>query len=479
MDYGRAQDIRKQGLISLLTDKLISGEGVGSSVGSALSERTQATFTGIKEKFDPLNIAKVLSFGSNFAPALLGRMTGRSTQDIAHFAGDNKKKKLKKIPGMRTESFKESMNELLGLIYRSIVRADEDRKLYAELEKNKIEEENLEDDKRNQALIEALTGRKKTRTQKKAERRKERKQEKKEEVEEPKVVTKPTTTTTTIPEKVTEAPYKSLVKRSITPTATKVGAGAAIVGAASGGILVGSIKDVIAKEEGVATKAYWDPKGQKEKVSIGYGHQITKEEYNQGFLQIGDEQVPIKGERGIDTKISKEQAKTLLEIDLPRYQKRASDPLGSSWNKLNDDQKTALVSYAYNVGSTSNLVKAGLKDAIDSGDMQLAAKIIREKGIKTANGVYNKVLDERRQREASLFERTPTLQKVANVPTQTGNTIDTKSKENKDLKKETESPMSVDKIVNNTNVMNQSALNNIKREKEDDSNAYIKKVMLG
>jgi hypothetical protein len=39
--------------------------------------------------------------------------------------------------------------------------------------------------------------------------------------------------------------------------------------------------------------------------------------------------------------------------------------------------------------------------------------------------------------------------------------------------------MSVDKIVNNTNVMNQSALNNIKREKEDDSNAYIKKVMLG
>jgi chemotaxis protein histidine kinase CheA len=42
---------------------------------------------GFKEKFDPLNIAKVLTGGSNLAPAMLGRLLGRKTSDIRYFTG--------------------------------------------------------------------------------------------------------------------------------------------------------------------------------------------------------------------------------------------------------------------------------------------------------------------------------------------------------------------------------------------------------
>lgn len=94
--YQEAQNIRKKGLTGLITEKLLSGEGVGHSIKSSISERTKATFTGMKEKFDIMNIAKMMTGGSNLAPALVGRMLGRSQEDIEHFAG---KKKVRKGKG--------------------------------------------------------------------------------------------------------------------------------------------------------------------------------------------------------------------------------------------------------------------------------------------------------------------------------------------------------------------------------------------
>ena len=175
--------------------------------------------------------------------------------------------------------------------------------------------------------------------------------------------------------------------------------------------------------------------------------------------------------------MTKDQAKKLLAVDLPKYEKRAAAPLGDSWNKLNENQKTALISYAYNTGSTQSLVNAGLKGAIDSGDMKMAANIIREKGIKTAGGQYNKVLDQRRQREAALFESAVKVQdKPAAVPTQTtGDQIDSSSKENKDLKtppKDAPAPVNVNTTnINSTNTSKQPEQTNT----EDDRPAPLKK----
>jgi chemotaxis protein histidine kinase CheA len=87
MNYYEAAKIRKKGFADLMTDKLTSGQGVFSSARSALSDRSKARSLGLKEKFDPLNIAKVLTGGSNLAPAMLGKLLGRKPSDIKYFSG--------------------------------------------------------------------------------------------------------------------------------------------------------------------------------------------------------------------------------------------------------------------------------------------------------------------------------------------------------------------------------------------------------
>lgn len=172
---------------------------------------------------------------------------------------------------------------------------------------------------------------------------------------------------------------------------------------------------LIKKEEGLPKdgKAYKDAGG----VSIGYGHFITGPEQQQGFIQAGDERIPL-APNIMDTKLSKDQAEKLLMSDLPKYIESAKRPLGEAWDKLNDQQKATMISYAYNTGSTASLVKAGLKDAIMSGNMDLASKIISEKGIKTSQGQLNTALVKRRDVEAQLF---------AGEPSQKGQAIQTAS----------------------------------------------------
>ena len=87
MNYYEAAKIRKTGLSELVTNRLVGGQGVFSSVRGAMSERSQAKSLAFKEKFDPLNIVKFLTGGSNIAPAVLGRILGRSQADISYFTG--------------------------------------------------------------------------------------------------------------------------------------------------------------------------------------------------------------------------------------------------------------------------------------------------------------------------------------------------------------------------------------------------------
>jgi hypothetical protein len=87
MNYYEAAKIRKKGFADLMTDKLTSGQSVFSSVRSTLSDRSKARSMAFKEKFDPLNIAKVLTGGSNIAPAILGKLLGRKSSDIKYFSG--------------------------------------------------------------------------------------------------------------------------------------------------------------------------------------------------------------------------------------------------------------------------------------------------------------------------------------------------------------------------------------------------------
>ena len=306
----------------------------------------------------------------------------------------------------------DSEGNILGKIFNLMVEKyhNDDANFKEETKyKEKLKEKK---ETRSQELIDLFTpGKKKTRKTSKKEKKEKEEKGTAEKVE-PKSTGTAKSGTTSVASKVNKPPTGGFSSAAT--------AGVAIAGGLG---LAAAASSVIAKEEGVVTKAMWDPPGQKTLVALGYGHQIQPEEYAQGFIQVGDERVLIKGERGIDTTITKEQAQKLLKEDTPKYEKRAADPLGSSWNKLNDQQKSALISYAYNTGSTASLVKQGLKQAIDSGDMELAASIIRDKGIKTASGKYLKQLDDRRHREASLFLSGPSIQQPkappAPVPAQT------------------------------------------------------------
>lgn len=158
MSYQKARYIRSHSLSDLLAGELASGAGFGKSIKKVIGLRTKAKITGIKEKFDPLNIIKVLTGGSNLAPALLGRLFGRSQRDIENFAGKsrlvgNKVTKVGKLPSEEGSG----LMEILHKIYSFMKKSQEHDILIREKTNNFREEQQLEDERRHKQLLKALT----------------------------------------------------------------------------------------------------------------------------------------------------------------------------------------------------------------------------------------------------------------------------------------------------------------------------------
>jgi hypothetical protein len=176
MDYQKAKDIRGKSFSSLLIDNIVGGGG--APLSKTISAKTQANVQGIKQAFDPLQIAKTLTFGSNFAPALLGRAMGRSKKDIKFFTGRTRK---------RSSSFASALDnsasgvgqsnpavEALGGIYDLLVEKDELRKQdILDREKESKQEEDYAE-LYNRELIKALTARRKPAKGKKEQYRDEK-----------------------------------------------------------------------------------------------------------------------------------------------------------------------------------------------------------------------------------------------------------------------------------------------------------------
>jgi predicted chitinase len=104
----------------------MSGGSVGSSIKGAISDRMQASVVGLKEKFDPLNIASKLTGGSRIGPALLGRMTGRSKEDIDYFAHNRRVHRFDNVmnKGQGSGDSRKSI-EVLENIYSFMVKTRE------------------------------------------------------------------------------------------------------------------------------------------------------------------------------------------------------------------------------------------------------------------------------------------------------------------------------------------------------------------
>ena len=181
MSYQQARRIKHTGLKDLIAQNIVAGQGIGSAIGSSLSQSFKAKVTGIKESFDPLNIAKKLT--GNIGAAVLGRMTGRSQQDISYFAGGKKGNSAAGITqdtnmenmgralytnvseGQRQRMRKgDSVTNVLAKLYNLMKKNYESEESRRELDINfKYKEENLKE-KRHAELMEAITGKKYTST---------------------------------------------------------------------------------------------------------------------------------------------------------------------------------------------------------------------------------------------------------------------------------------------------------------------------
>jgi hypothetical protein len=529
MDYEKAAGIRKKGLSGLITENLVEGRGFASSFGSAISDRTKATFTGIQEKFDPINIVKTLTGGSNLAAAIAGRLTGRNQSTLKYFAG-------KKRPAAKGVNFEtggalnnDAVTETLGLIYEELKLAEEDRKLINQTKKEQEQEKEKQEDKRNQAIIEAITARrkpeetpkekakkKKKETEKKTTEKKqeqdtqkkdtksktetkkeqqeskkesaqkdrvEKKQETAKKVEEKKVEPKPKV------ERAPEAPPKPEVKAppKVTPkeapkvpsvsTAAKAAAGAAIVG----GLLMPNesvAKDIdrASKEVGVDKSLMYAMAKQESgfnpsaaaKTSSAKGlYQFIKGTW-EGMVSKYGSKYPILQEKGPEDSYANALAGAL-------YIKENSDYLTKFKIPIN----------ATTIYAAHFLGPGGAKKLLTADPNANAAELMPQAAKANDFIFYNKTngkLDKEKPRTVqevidALFQKVGQYQEkyataLAQMNTETN--IESASRENKDLRKTT--PDKNAAIVNTTNINQTNKMpQTTKREKENDRPAILEK----
>ena len=177
MTYQEARKLRNTGLFDLAAQNIASGGGVIGSLGSAISNKLKAKVTGIKEKFDPLNIAKKLT--GNFGAAVLGKLTGRSKRDIQYFAGGKRYGSsagvtqdsnldaiqpalyTKVAEGQRQRMKKgESVTDVLGKLYNLIKRGYDQDENYRDHDINDKIKKEKRDKKWHKELLEAILGKK-------------------------------------------------------------------------------------------------------------------------------------------------------------------------------------------------------------------------------------------------------------------------------------------------------------------------------
>ena len=169
MDYQKAREIRKTGLLSLINEELFeNNKSVRGAVGSAISSRFKAKATGIKESLDPLNwIRKAAGKGAfgDLAVTGLGRTFGRKDKDIKAFGGYGRKgSKVKKDPKftsvgngpIRPLVVGDSVSDVLGKMYNFMTKTHQVYKIDNEIEQSFRQEQLDEDERRHKALVDAI-----------------------------------------------------------------------------------------------------------------------------------------------------------------------------------------------------------------------------------------------------------------------------------------------------------------------------------
>jgi len=169
MDYQKARSVRKSSLLSLIAErKFEEGQGLGSSIGGAISDKFKAKATGFKEALDPLNfVRKITGKGvvGDIAVTGLGRLFGRKDRDIQAFGGYGRKRNRgRKDPNFTTQGpgparplrTGDAISDILGKMYNFTLKKNEIDTKNLEIEKSFRQEQLDEDDRRHKELVEAI-----------------------------------------------------------------------------------------------------------------------------------------------------------------------------------------------------------------------------------------------------------------------------------------------------------------------------------
>ena len=147
-----------------------------------------------------------------------------------------------------------------------------------------------------------------------------------------------------------------------------------------------NITDWLEEVEKYAPEAYWDENAWR----YGYGTDT--------FITAEGDSVAVT-KRGKMSKISKEEAKKQLEIQLERtFRKELRNKFGKDYyNSLPKGVRWGLESLAYNAGSDLNDTGGEIKKAIQDGDFNKAADLVATQ-VPQGHKLYN-----RRQQEAAFI----------------------------------------------------------------------------
>jgi hypothetical protein len=123
MSYKQASEVRKSGVLQQVSSRLLGGQSLGKSIKSSISSNLLAQSKGFKEQFDPLKMAS--SIGGPAGTALMGKLTGRSEEDIEYFMQQSGRKRNPffvseeddDIDGEKKSGKKETLYESLGKLY--------------------------------------------------------------------------------------------------------------------------------------------------------------------------------------------------------------------------------------------------------------------------------------------------------------------------------------------------------------------------
>ncbi len=163
-DYRQARRTGQISLTDLIARNIAEGGGFGS-VGKAVSQKFAAKRTRIREAFDPLNIASMLVGRTKLGTAILGRMMGRSADDIQYFARKGAGREAAYDPffarvspgSLQPVKQSEGVADVFAKIYNLLKKNIDDETKRREVEKNFREEQSLEDERRFKELLAAIT----------------------------------------------------------------------------------------------------------------------------------------------------------------------------------------------------------------------------------------------------------------------------------------------------------------------------------